>query len=358
MIFFVHLFNNYSGSPNVLHQVITSCLEAGLPCRLLMGNRGGILDQLPVEPQVFGYRYFKNKFLTLGYYLCTQIRIFLQLVWNLHSNDVVYINTLLPFGAALAAKLRGARVIYHIHETSVRPLLLKKFLREIVEQCADQVLFVSQSLYECEKFKRPKKQRIVYNSCSREFEQSAHQLSPSFDKKEFTSLMICSPKKYKGVGEFFKIAEKLSSKKEYHFLLLLGGAKEEISKFLLDQEVPANVTICSCSQDVLSFYAKSDLVLNLSRPDEWIETFGLTILEAMHSGLPVIVPELGGPAELVRDGVDGFHISCYEIDKIVETIIFLKENPSVYQRISSNCRWRAQQYSSQLFSKNIIEVFR
>lgn len=358
MIFFVHLLNNYSGSPGVLHQVITSCLEAELPCRLLMGNHGGVLDQLPLEPQVFRYRYFNNKFLTLGSYLLTQIRFFLRLVWDVHRDDVVYINTLLPFGAALAARLRGARVIYHVHETCVRPLLLKKFLRQVVERCADQVLFVSQSLYECEKFTRPEKQLVVYNSCSREFEQRAHSIQPASDKKGFTSLMVCSPKRYKGIGEFLKIAGKFCGNNEYRFLLLLGGTEREISAFFSDQEIPANVTICPCSQDVLSFYAQSDLVLNLSRPDEWVETFGLTILEAMHCGLPVIVPEQGGPAELVRDGVDGFHISCYEIDKIVETIISLKENPSVYQRISSNCRWRAQQYSSQLFSKNIIEVFR
>lgn len=356
MVFFIHLFNNYSGSPVVLHQVIMSCLEARISCRLLIGNHGGILDQLPLEKKVFNYRYKKNKFLTLGYYLATQVRVFLWLLFAVHRNDTVYINTLLPFGGAIAAKIRGCKVIYHIHETSVHPILFKKFLRRIVEQCADQVLFVSQNLCEYEKFNRPTKQLVIHNSCSEVFEQKAHLISPTIDGKTFVSMMICSPKKYKGVEEFLAIARKFSQNAGYHFELILGGTEIEVVTFLRNLEVPSNVTVHSCCYDVLPFYARSHLVFNLSRPDEWIETFGLTILEAMHCGIPVIVPPVGGPAELVRDGIDGFHISCYEIDKIVQTVISLKESPVLYQQFSTNCRIRAQQYNSQLFSEHIIKV--
>ncbi len=356
MIFFVHLFNNYSGSPVVLNQVIKSCLATGLPCRLLMGNRGGILDQLPLETKEFGYRYFKNKFLTLGYYLVTQMKIFLWLLLEARRNDTVYINTLLPFGAALAAKICGCRVIYHIHETSVRPILLKMFLRRIVEKCANQILFVSQSLYESEKFNQSLRQLIIYNSCPEVFERKAQRISPLVDKKPFVLMMICSPKKYKGVVEFFAIAGKFNGNDEYHFVLVLGGTEMEVATFLSDSEIPPNVTVHSCCPNVLPFYAQSHLVFNLSRPDECVETFGLTILEAMHCGIPVIVPPVGGPAELVRDKIDGFHISCYETEQIAKTIISLKENSALYRQLSENCRLRAQQYNSQLFSEHIIKA--
>jgi glycogen synthase len=38
------------------------------------------------------------------------------------------------------------------------------------------------------------------------------------------------------------------------------------------------------------------------------ETFGLTPLEAMAAGLPVIVGDWDGYKDTVRDGVDGFRI--------------------------------------------------
>jgi glycosyltransferase involved in cell wall biosynthesis len=53
-------------------------------------------------------------------------------------------------------------------------------------------------------------------------------------------------------------------------------------------------------------YASSDVFMSLS--DNIQETFGLTPLEAMARGLPVIASDWDGYRETVRDGVDGFRI--------------------------------------------------
>jgi sucrose synthase len=38
------------------------------------------------------------------------------------------------------------------------------------------------------------------------------------------------------------------------------------------------------------------------------EAFGLTVIEAMSSGLPTFATCFGGPLEIIEDGVSGFHI--------------------------------------------------
>lgn len=56
-------------------------------------------------------------------------------------------------------------------------------------------------------------------------------------------------------------------------------------------------------------WAAADLFISLS--DNIQETFGLTPIEAMAAGLPVVVSDWDGYKETVRDGVDGFRIPTW-----------------------------------------------
>ena len=96
--------------------------------------------------------------------------------------------------------------------------------------------------------------------------------------------------------------------------------------------------------------------MNLSRIDEWIETFGLTILEAMTFGIPVIVPPIGGPKEIVRNKVDGFQISSYDIETIANKIIELSKNPLLCEQISKNCVEQSAKFNFNNFERSIVEI--
>eukprot|EP00253_Pinus_taeda_P030912 PITA_30912 len=50
------------------------------------------------------------------------------------------------------------------------------------------------------------------------------------------------------------------------------------------------------------------------------EAFGLTIVEAMTCGLPIFATCNGGPAEIIVNGVSGFHIDPYHGDNASECI--------------------------------------
>ena len=58
----------------------------------------------------------------------------LRLLFFLKKNDLVYINTVLPFGAALIANLKSCRIIYHVHEVTINPRILKWLLLSIVKK--------------------------------------------------------------------------------------------------------------------------------------------------------------------------------------------------------------------------------
>ena len=82
------------------------------------------------------------------------------------------------------------------------------------------------------------------------------------------------------------------------------------------------------------------------------EAFGLTVLEAMISGLPTFATRFGGPLEIIQDKVNGFYINPNNHEEIAETILeFLSKcdfNPHNWkefsqkgiQRVYDNYTWK------------------
>lgn len=347
---FVHLYNDRSGSPKVLSQVINATCRRGYSAELLTShNPDGVLNDLPVNPHNVFYKRSENKIITLVYYLISQFLLFLSCLRYFRQDVIFYVNTLMPFGAAVAAWVMRKPVIYHIHETSIKPKILKSFLRFIVNLTATKIIFVSDFLKSEESFLN-KEQFVVYNAID-----DASILPEKKDDK-FNILMACSLKAYKGVLEYISIAKCFVENESFVFYLVLNADSKEIDMWFNDVSVPPNVKVFSRQTDMTSFYAKSHLLLNLSRPDEWVETFGLTILEGMSHGLPVIVPPVGGPAEIVGNESEGYLISCYETQKIVDSIKKLAADSELYNYFSNNAIAKANLFSLSKFEKNIINI--
>ncbi len=59
------------------------------------------------------------------------------------------------------------------------------------------------------------------------------------------------------------------------------------------------------------------------------ETFGLTLQEAMATGLPVLAPAIGGPLDIVDDGVTGFLLPPLDEQAITEATSRLVQEPGL-----------------------------
>lgn len=69
------------------------------------------------------------------------------------------------------------------------------------------------------------------------------------------------------------------------------------------------------------------------------EAFGLTVIEAMNCGLPNFATNKGGPAEIIIDGVSGFHVDPNNgeesSNKIADFFEKCKNDPEHWNRISN-----------------------
>jgi len=348
----VHLLNDYSGSPKVLMQLLKSWTKNGIDAHLFTsGGRKGFLTDIPeVKNHLFWYRFSSNAWVRIFNFFLSQFFLMIQLLFFLKKNDVVYINTVLPFGAALAGKMSGCKIIYHIHETSVKPKIFKNLLFGMAKITADKIVFVSEYLLKQESL--IKNQELLYNVLESDFAEKADRLR-NRKKGIPVVLMICSLKRYKGVDEFLELARRNPF---YIFKLVVNATELEIQDYFKGKEIPELFIIYPTQTDTHPFYQEASVILNLSHPDLWVETFGLTVLEGMRYGLPAIVAPVGGVTELVEDHKNGFLIDSKNIGELSEKLNLILNSPSVYGSFSEASYKKSLLFSEAYFEQKSLDI--
>ena len=81
---------------------------------------------------------------------------------------------------------------------------------------------------------------------------------------------------------------------------------------------------------------------------KWNEAYGNVIVEAMACGVPVIGYNLGGPGELIKDGLNGFLVQPNDIEAMTKAI------KSVSRIKRRNCRnWVEKNASNKVFAQRV-----
>jgi sucrose synthase len=91
------------------------------------------------------------------------------------------------------------------------------------------------------------------------------------------------------------------------------------------------------------------------------EGFGLTVIEAMRSGLPTFATQYGGPLEIIEDEKSGFHIDPADekdaAKKLVDFFKRCKENKNYWDKISKAGIKRVDTtFNWELYAKNLLSL--
>jgi glycosyltransferase involved in cell wall biosynthesis len=138
--------------------------------------------------------------------------------------------------------------------------------------------------------------------------------------------------------------------------------KEKI-KGLMDREITDSIKIIKkvSEKELYDFMKMSFLVVNPSICLE--EDFGLSMVEALSQGIPVIASDWGGIKDIIRNGQDGFLIKTYfkennliglDTGQMVGSIDKLLSDKVSYKRLSCNALMRYQEnFSKRVFLANM-----
>ena len=338
-ILFFHPKNDFTGSTRVLANIICSEYADKQLKIITINNSRGFLSELPnVNIISLCCPHYKNK----------RIPILTGLTWRLHAwlltifigwaYDTFYINTILPYYAAVIGCLYNKNIVYHIHEKFILKSFNIRIFEFIVNHVKAKRIFVSK--YVKEQYPvNPKAIDIVkYNGIPKSFTEKV-KIRPIEERNRSTVIMITSLSRSKGIFTYIETAKKMP---EYNFILLVSSDISSINKFL-GNKLPQNIKLIPAQNNIHPFLYSSDLVVNLTIPSLSIETFGMTVLEAMAYGIPAIVPNVGGPTEIVTNDYNGFCIDVCNIDTIIETIRYVFEEKE-YNKLANNALKKSKDF--------------
>ena len=137
-------------------------------------------------------------------------------------------------------------------------------------------------------------------------------------------------------------------------LIMVGGyAKgDHASKYAerIRHNLPENVALCGevTDEELRDLYARCKGYITTAMDED----FGMTPIEAMAAGKPVIAVKEGGYLESVIDGVTGMLVDA-DVESIVKAVGIISKNPEEYK---DACLERAKIFDKSVFIKKMKEV--
>ena len=133
-----------------------------------------------------------------------------------------------------------------------------------------------------------------------------------------------------------------------------GELLENCRKTITEKEIK-NASFIGYTQNVESLYDQAVVYFQPSI----LESFGLSVLDAMQRGIPCVVTRAGGLPELVIDGENGFIIEEGDVKGAVEKIIWLLTHPEESERMGRAGYLRYKTFfTKEKWYENMLKIHR
>jgi glycosyltransferase involved in cell wall biosynthesis len=141
------------------------------------------------------------------------------------------------------------------------------------------------------------------------------------------------------------LPEIVAARPDAHVVIVGGdhplepGYRGHLQRLSHARGVADRVHIAGYRADALSWMAAFDVVVHASDN----EPFGLVVLEAMALGKPLVAGAAGGPAEVIRDGVEGFLVPYEDARGLADRVVRYLEDPELSARLGGSpaTSWRS-----------------
>jgi glycosyltransferase involved in cell wall biosynthesis len=155
----------------------------------------------------------------------------------------------------------------------------------------------------------------------------------------------------KGHEIFFKAITSIQKQVDSNVIYLVVGGpsvgEEEYGNFLkkrvIEMGLQDRIVFTGQRNDVQRLFSAMDIYVMPSDK----ESFGISLLEAMCSGLPVVATSVGGPREVVEEGISGLLVPPRDPVRLAEAIVRLVRNGDLRRSLGRRARQRIEEHFSE-----------
>jgi len=170
-------------------------------------------------------------------------------------------------------------------------------------------------------------------------------------------LFVGRLEKRKGVGDLLRAFQFMQSRVPKVRLIIVGDGplRGKVESYVSRHRLP-NVVLAGYVPESVKprYYDSADI---FCAPATGAESFGIVLLEAMASGLPVVATEIAGYMSVLEPGRDSVTVQPKSWRELGASLVILARDAELRGRMGAYAHEKARRYSWDAVATEVVEVY-
>ncbi|MGA7122025.1 MAG: glycosyltransferase family 4 protein, partial [Polyangiaceae bacterium] len=174
-------------------------------------------------------------------------------------------------------------------------------------------------------------------------------------------VIVARLQRWKGIHVVVQAVPWLLTRRPNLHLVIVGGEhplepdyRASLEALASRSGISRNVHFTGHHNRPRAWMAAADVVVHASSN----EPFGIVVIEALASGVPLVATADGGPSEIITDGVNGLLVPFGDVPAIVESIERVLDDATFAHALAIAGRQRAAEFTPRRFATAVADAVR